>query len=1776
MVTSVSVPFVSLADAANENPDPSIERVDVPDAVTVGESFQVTVEGRNNGGRGGHYSTISISSPTLDSSSDGDQLSVVDGSDHAYATVATAGDTIYTKAGNQKVAEYALAEAGADGSTYWGAGESRDLTVEFTPEQTGTFVIYVRVTMPDDDDQEEKFNAPGSSATEDQQNYEVRRYEVEVREETNVDAQIESFQVDTGTYTAGDTVTAETEVTNIGNREHTFYVGYSFIGPNGEAYSNDGSTHEPVTLQPGETDTVQLEWTVPEGAPTGEYEAITSVWKRESDGKLYDRYDSASEQGVEVVSGTPEASITGFDPPSGEYTPGDRVTASVTVENTGNVESSFWVDGSAYTPDGTWALGIGETIQLGPNEDRTIQVSWTIPEDAQAGSYGFGAAVYASDAKESVLDTIGRNDQFEVVAPEPTAEFGTTEFASGTYRPGDPVTSTVVIRNTGEVDHEFIVGYSAIGPENDEYTNDDSTHERIFVPAGEEREITLRWDVPTGAPAGSYDLVASIWKSETADGLEGRVDRASRSDAIEVTTDAQGRIGSVEYPSGTVEPGDVVETNVYVENTGTSESTFYVGYAAVGPDGDVYDNDASTHEEVTVDGNDGRWVTVTWTVPADAPAGEYDLHTGLWQSQQGDDLVGKLDRDTSTDAIAIQSTSLSVVDVTVSPENPQPDSEVTVAVTLTNDGETDVSGNPVKFELGDRSTTRSTDIPAGETTTVEATLDTGDVDSETLTVTVDRPSDEPLTITRELTYTAESAVVRGTVHTPDGDPISDARITIGDTETRTDVDGTFEVTDLQPGEYTLTVETGREKRTRELEITAGEERDIELTVGTAAAIERIQAPESIPAGETVSIQVVVRNLGTTSETFTVGISDMAGVELPNGASERTISGDSTRTVKLDVRLTDAFSGEPLQLVVTDDTGDVVAEGTHSIARRQTGLVLTIESEDGTRLSDTRVRIGDSTYRTNVSGMVTITELDAGEYSAAIGPDADPYATVDVTIPAERTASRTITVTQGRTLEVTLVDGDTPIADASVELFGTDRELTARSDSDGTVQFSGLEPGTYTVYVTGDSVRDDVLRDVTVREDRTVEIEAEAMPDAEPVAISGRIITESGDPASDVTVDIQGRTGGDTLTTNSDGTFESEAIFQPGVRLSVRVKVDGDLYKWRHLTPDRAGGSYTITIPDSALAGRKADDAADEITDASSPQETLNIYASYASASVKQAVFSGVTPDTYRFDELYGVDSESDSTVDYTSPCADMAVTASTSCLAYSNQVKHDRSISHYGAMLGVAKGLTDSIDAIKNLPQALIAFAEAITNPIETIAGVIEAAIWLGTHPEALDDIVDQLPQSVINAQQADNPFPEGTEDHRQFADAWYTGYVVYFATELVATGAAGKAAKGTKAASRFGDNLGTAKAYLKTVAGRDRLTTYIRNPRLLDSPREMDSYTKVIKGTGSKGQTFRSTLSKEELALFLKLEDTVGIPRGRLEQFVRLSGRDGAEFVSQVLSRGDSEMLRWLFKIDETDGSIDWDEWRRSVASKYAVSKPNKENIDRPPVGASHDELKEYVGAVYRVSESDKIRGHEEYVRRFNDEEVSRDGREGYTDTMSSITSEAKTALDYARRDDVDDIITEPELQGTDKDIDVYVRYADGSSDYIEAKEWTVRLDSSRGENLEDHLFSSGNAVNKKFDAATDVDGNRVAELVIKGDHSRDDVQAVIEEVIRERDGDINFDEIRIRYRGTDRDVWTGTIDGDTVSWSRRSDSSSSLTAPSENDLSQPSLGGPTSVAPV
>jgi archaellum component FlaF (FlaF/FlaG flagellin family) len=181
-----------------------------------------------------------------------------------------------------------------------------------------------------------------------------------------------------------------------------------------------GKTQVDTRVRVTGTDVEAKRYTV----PTGTYEVSVSA----------DGYRSRSET-VTVEEDTrrsfkPVLTPTGVDArvvdrslsvDAGPYRQGETVTATVTVENTGEQEWGFFVGYSVrHAESGTQYSNEGQTgkfVTLAPGERRDVTVEWRVDDSARTGAYDAITAVwygYPDDGADRIESSEWETDAFEV------------------------------------------------------------------------------------------------------------------------------------------------------------------------------------------------------------------------------------------------------------------------------------------------------------------------------------------------------------------------------------------------------------------------------------------------------------------------------------------------------------------------------------------------------------------------------------------------------------------------------------------------------------------------------------------------------------------------------------------------------------------------------------------------------------------------------------------------------------------------------------------------------------------------------------------------------------------------------------------------------------------------------------------------------------------------------------------------------------------------------------------------------------------------------------------------------------------------------------------------------------------------------------------------------------------------------------------------------------------------------------------------------------------
>ncbi|WP_254273023.1 NEW3 domain-containing protein [Haloarcula marina] len=418
-----------------------------------------------------------------------------------------------------------------------------------------------------------------------------------VVEEPTTDAAITTTDAG-GTYAPGERVPVDVTVENTGDTTHEFYVDASLQRPNGDWVTGEGTT---VELRPGAQQTVTLDATVPDDASEGSYTVGSAVFR--SDAKD-ERFGGSEERDAFVVE-EPTASVTIVEQTvTGQsFGPGEQVPVEVTLANDGRAGASFYADASLRLPDGIWVAGEGRVVELSPNSERTVTLDVVLPDDAPAGEYDAGTAVYRSAATDERVDESTLTNAFDVS--------GTTnvvvvdhEIPTGTYYRGETIPGSVTVENTGTATATLGVRFALEGVQTRE--SGERAVRDVDLRPGERRTIAVDSTVPDDAPSGSYDGVLTV--ERIAD--SGRVDRIETlrsQDDITISSDTV-TIESVDVTPDRVVPGDSTTVAVTLASAGAQATDVTVRVAL---------GERTASRTVAVPESDTRTVAVELTAPSD-------------------------------------------------------------------------------------------------------------------------------------------------------------------------------------------------------------------------------------------------------------------------------------------------------------------------------------------------------------------------------------------------------------------------------------------------------------------------------------------------------------------------------------------------------------------------------------------------------------------------------------------------------------------------------------------------------------------------------------------------------------------------------------------------------------------------------------------------------------------------------------------------------------------------------------------------------------------------------------------------------------------------------------------------------------------------------------------------------------------------------------------------------------------------------------------------------
>ncbi|UHH26812.1 hypothetical protein [Halobacterium noricense] len=1460
-------------------------------------------------------------------------------------------------------------------------------------------------------------------------------------------ARILNFNQDSGSFEAGERVTAEVEVRNTGSSDQTFFVGYSMVGPNGNWHDNDGQTGTTVTLSPNEREWVSVSWTVSNDVPVGEYDAVTSVWAESDRDNLQTRLDSARQNGAfEVVEPAEvDAAIRDVSVDGGTYDRGETVDATVVVENTGDESHAFFAGYSAVGPNGELYDNNGETgqvVTLDPGERRSVQVEWTVEDGVSSGEFGSRISVWAEQDRDNVrtrLDDVHRENVFTVTEPaDISAQVVEASVASGEYTPGDAVDATAVIENTGNTEHTFFVGYSVIGPDSESYDNNEATGQTVTLQPGEQRTVSLEWTVQSTAVTGDYDARISVWKERDRDNLRTRLDDVRRADQFSVTeeTEVAAEVVSVDIASGEFQSGSSVDATAIVENTGNTEHTFFVGYSALGPDGGVYDNDGQTGRTVTLAAGERRSVSLEWTVEDGTPAGSYGAEISVWAEQNRDNLQTRVDsvrRSSSFSVVESTAQSVKIVELDGASGEFQPDEEVMATAVVENTGNTEASFFVGYSVIGPEGDSYSNNDQTG----TPITLGSGERRAITVEWTVPEsvPSGEyygRVSIWRETDrdnlQTRLDDAVQETAFEVVGESTSAMHVNAVDVDSGKYyedgvVDASAVIENRGEEERTVYVSYGIPRGDSgadgvEITIGPGERRSIALSTEVSGSLSAGAYATRVAVWDSPAEQTLL------TESVQSGV--LTVVDSPAGSIEDMTfsSGDGEDSATVSVRLHNPTTTErSYELVPAEQSGvRIIAESPREVTLgagelRTVSIPVSVNAEETQRTLELALAASDGTV------------LD----SASV--DASPAQTV---------------------LEVYAIDQDgDPISGVPVEPYVPDLERKA-TDETGLVKYTNLS-GSSDALVFVENLRDRGFVTAkptgsytsTIEEGKRTRIIAEF---ERATTVTGTVTDSNGAAITDATIRVAGN--GTEVPVGSNGNFELRRM-ESNDEYTIEVWQGAD--KLASIQREFVQGTQTVNfeIPDEELEG--AASIRDRLSHAAANLFEDSTEAQKSQIFPENSAVVGSDPSVDRAETGPNYFMADDDTYRTSGPCA--WYNSRETCKSY-RMTTAEGIASSQGMVDGVSAGLQDSIEGL-----------EALGEPVKSAKSMVNLVVTVMGDIGLLDDLIAQLPQQIQEQQRADNPHSKThqPQQYEAYKHSWYAGYMTY----LVMT------------------------SYLGTG-----ITNYVKSSdRLADAADHL-----------------RDT-SVPEVKQAVKFEASLRSGIGKAQYHVKTPG--------EVSARA------WRDSIDQ---------FRRN--SNVPTSQ-----------------LKRYLRNVKAARNTEAIQGSAGYFK-----DISEQGASKLTGTVL----EAERAVDLANQQSVREVIVEPTDGGV---FDLLVRKTDGETEYIEVKNRDPTKPALDTRKLRSELSGVQGQIRKS--SVETSDGTSVATIgarKVSADlASRENLRQVLGQWLADSANPPRFDRVRIvAGSGTDRQVHTFDVEDFDITYPGAEHS--------RTPIQEPSIRSPqvASIAPV
>jgi len=449
----------------------------------------------------------------------------------------------------------------------------------------------------------------------------------------------------------GGNVTFTVTVTNVGDVEDT----YTLSATSGEGWS---VSIEPdsLTLTAGESGNATLSVVVPPDASDDDSDIIGIKALSTGDPEV-DDFEDAYVQ-VTVQRGV-NVSIS---PPENSGPPGENVTFTVMVINTGNVADSYDLtvnDSTGWDP--TLSKNLLEDVQ--PDENKTATLSVTIPENVSA------------DAEDKITVTATSTKDTEVSASASciatvTVVRGVEVSISPENQKGPPkgkLEYTITIVNKGNIEDNYSLTVS-----DNENWGPTISPTSLTIPSNDSRTAKLNVTIPEDAENGTKD---NVTVTATSHGDNTVKDNASCTAQAFIV---RGVGVSIDPSHMSDVPGATLSYTVTVTNTGNVADSYDL---TISDDAVPSWNPTVSRTSLTIAAGGSDTSTLSVTIPSGAEHGEKDDITVTATSTENAEV-------SASASCEAEASILRRVEVSISPGSGsgEPGTSLTYSVTVRNTG----------------------------------------------------------------------------------------------------------------------------------------------------------------------------------------------------------------------------------------------------------------------------------------------------------------------------------------------------------------------------------------------------------------------------------------------------------------------------------------------------------------------------------------------------------------------------------------------------------------------------------------------------------------------------------------------------------------------------------------------------------------------------------------------------------------------------------------------------------------------------------------------------------------------------------------------------------------------------------------------------------------------------------------------------------------------------------------------------------------------------------